>query len=86
MNRKNFAEMSERELENRQKIMKNSFYLVAVVGVISTLGVMLSSYIFEQPLSWWTLLFTTGLPLYSAYNAKKELNEIKAEFDRRRYR
>jgi hypothetical protein len=86
MNRKNFADMSERELEYWQKVMKNSFYFIAVVGAISTVIVMLSSYIFEQPLNWWILLITTGLPLYSAYNAKKELNEIKAEFDRRRHR
>jgi uncharacterized membrane protein YfcA len=86
MDNKNLSELSERELEYKEKIMKNSLIFITVVGLICTLGVTISSYISKQPLSWWTLFFTAGIPLYSAFQAKKQLNEIKAEFERRRYR
>jgi hypothetical protein len=86
MTSKNLSELSERELEHKEKILKNSLTFITVAGLICTLIVLLSSYIFKQPLSWWTLLFAAGLPLYSAFDCKKQLNTIKSEFERRRYR
>ena len=84
METKNLSELSERELENKEKIMKNSYYFITIVGIICTLIVIASSYISEQQTSWITWIFVTFLPLYMAYKAKKELSEIKAEFERRR--
>jgi hypothetical protein len=85
MDNKNLSELSERELEHKEKILKNSLKFLVVTGIILTLIVVISSYISEQPL-WWSLFFTAGIPLYSVFQAKKQLNEIKAEFERRRYR
>jgi surface polysaccharide O-acyltransferase-like enzyme len=86
MENKNLSEMSERELENKEKLMRTSYFFMVVTGVVCTLIVLVSSYISKQPFNWTSLLFTTLFPLYLAHNAKKELNGIKAEFDRRRYR
>ncbi len=86
MDNKNLSELSERELENKAKLSKNGFYFLAAIGLISTLVVIISAYISKQPLRWQTLLFTTLFPAYMLFQAKKQLNEIKAEFERRRYR
>lgn len=86
MDNKNLSELSERELENKAKLSKNGFYFFAAIGLISTLVVIISAYISKQPLRWQTLLFTTLFPAYMLFQAKKQLNEIKAEFERRRYR
>lgn len=86
MKPENLSELSERELENKEKLIKTSFYFITIVGIICTLTVIVSSYISEQQTSWLTWTFVTFLPLYMAFKAKKELNEIKAEFERRRYR
>jgi uncharacterized membrane protein YfcA len=86
MDNKNLSELSERELEHKEKIMKTSLIFLIVVCIICTLIVLLSSYIFEQPLNWYPLFFTACIPLYSAFQAKKQLNDIKTEFERRRYR
>lgn len=86
MKTKNLSELSERELENKEKVMKNSFYFVTIVGVISTLIVIVSSYVSKQQTSWLTWTFVTFIPLYMAFKAKKELYEIKSEFERRKYK
>ncbi len=84
MENKNLSELSERELENKEKVMKNSFYFITITGVIFTLIVIVSSYISKQQTSWWTWTFVTFIPLYMAFKAKKELYKIKAEFERRK--
>jgi Ca2+/Na+ antiporter len=85
MESKNLSELSERELEHKEKIMKNSLYFMVATVLISTPIVLISSYISRQFL-WWALIFATCVPLYMVFQVKKQLNDIKAEFDRRRYR
>lgn len=86
METKSLSELSERELEAKEKITKTGYYFIAVTGIICTLIVIISSYISEQPTSWWTWFFVTFFPIYLVYKAKKELNDIKSEFERRRYK
>jgi hypothetical protein len=88
METKNLSELSERELEFKEKSFKASFYLLAAVGTFGTLTVIISSYMTTGSISlgWKTLLFVTFIPLYLTFQAKKQLNEIKSEFERRRYR
>jgi hypothetical protein len=85
MESKNLSELSERALEHKEKIMKNSLYFMVATVLIGTPIVLLSSYISRQ-LLWWALIFTTVIPLNKVFQAKKQLNDIKAEFDRRRHR
>ena len=86
METKNLSELSERELENKEKVMKTSYYFITIVGIICTLIVIVSSYISEQQTSWITWTFVTFLPLYMVFKARKEISEIKAEFERRKYK
>jgi uncharacterized membrane protein YfcA len=86
MENKNLSELSERELENKAKLSKNGFYFFAAIGLISTLVVVISAYISKQPLKWHNLLFTTLFPIFMLFQAKKQLDEVKAEFESRRYR
>ena len=83
MDNKNLSELSERELENKAKLSKNAFYFFAAIGLIGTLVIAISTFISKQPLSWWKLLFPTFFPIYMVFLAKKQLNEVKVEFEKR---
>jgi uncharacterized membrane protein YfcA len=85
MESKNLSELSEKDLENKAKLSKNSLYFSAAIGLICTLVVVISAYISKQPLRWHNFLFTTLFPIYMLFQAKKQLDEVKTEFERRRY-
>ncbi len=91
METKNLSELSERELEEKEKTFKGVFYLMAGIGVFAPLVIMISMYIRYAAtqtidLGAGTILFGFIVPIYMAFRAKKEHDEIKAEFERRRYR
>jgi hypothetical protein len=89
MDNKILSKLSERELEFKEKSLKASFYLLAGACIFCAVTMTVSSYMRYMAtqtmnLGWETILFI--LPLYMVFQAKKELNEVKAEFERRRYR
>jgi Flp pilus assembly protein TadB len=86
MGNKNLFELSERELENKAKLLKNSFYFMAITGLVCTAIVLISAYWSKQPVGWTSLIFTTFFPLFLVFQIRKQQNEVKAEFVRRRYR
>lgn len=86
MDIKQLSELSERELENKAKLLKNSFYFMAIVGIVGTAIVLLSAYWTEQPIRWTRFLFVTLFPLFFVFQIRKQQNELKVEFERRRYR
>jgi hypothetical protein len=91
MNNKNLSELSERELEFKEKTTKTGLYFMSGIGIFSALAITGSTYMRYTAtqtlnLGWGTILLGIVLPIYMVFKAKKELNEIKAEFERRRYR
>jgi hypothetical protein len=91
METKNLSELSERELEFKEKTTKTGLYFMSGIGIFSALAITGSTYMRYTAtqtlnLGWGTVLLGIVLPIYMVFKAKKELNEIKAEFERRRYR
>jgi hypothetical protein len=91
METKNLSELSERELEFKEKTTKTGLYFMSGIGIFSALAITGSTYMRYMAtqtlnLGWGTVLLGIVLPIYMVFKAKKELNEIKAEFERRRYR